>query len=207
MKTEERWLQITAGQGPIECAWAVIKVIEKLHTEAATAKLETKTLELEPGPVPGTAHSALLTISGSNLEPFLAHWQGTIQWIARSPFRPTHKRRNWFVGIDVLEPVEETRFSIHEVKWETMRASGPGGQHVNRTESAVRVTHLPTGIQVHAAEERSQHRNRKLALARLAQKLADIQTGEHDKARTQRWKAHQDLQRGSPTRIFRGEDA
>jgi protein subunit release factor A len=55
-----------------------------------------------------------------------------------------------------------------------MRASGPGGQHVNRTESAVRVTHLPTGVRATAMEERSQHRNRKLALARLTKKLNEI---------------------------------
>ena len=203
MSTQERWLQITAGKGPAECAWALVQVIERLTQEATTAGLETKTLELEPGPASGTAQSALLTITGPNLDQFIAQWQGTIQWTARSPFRPTHKRKNWFVAIDALEPVEETHFNLNEVKWETMRASGPGGQHVNRTESAVRVTHLLTGIQVHAAEERSQHRNRKLALARLAQELADIQSGEHSAARTQRWKAHQQLERGNPTRIFR----
>ena len=151
----------------------------------------------------GTAASALLTIKGANLDAFLNNWQGTIQWIARSPFRPSHKRKNWFVGIETLEPVEETHFNPTDVKWETMRASGPGGQHVNRTESAVRVTHLPTGIAVHAAEERSQHRNRKLALARLAQKLADINTGQQDVARTQRWRTHQELERGNPVRTFR----
>ena len=199
----ERWLQITAGKGPAECAWAVVQVIERLVQEAAVAGLEAKTLELEPGPEPGTAQSALLTISGPGLDRFLAQWQGTIQWTARSPFRPAHKRKNWFVALDVLEPVEETRFSLSDVKWETMRSSGPGGQHVNRTESAVRVTHLPTGIQVHAAEERSQHRNRKLALARLAQKLKDIQTGQRSAARTERWKAHQELERGNPTRVFK----
>ena len=84
---------------------------------------------------------------------------------------PHHKRKNWFVGIDVLEPVDETGFNVKEVRWDTMRASGPGGQHVNRTESAVRVTHLPTGVRATAMEERSQHRNRKLALARLKKKL------------------------------------
>jgi len=67
-----------------------------------------------------------------------------------SPFRPEHQRKNWFVGIEVLEQVENTHFHPRDVKWETMRASGPGGQHVNRTESAVRVTHMPTGIQASA---------------------------------------------------------
>jgi peptide chain release factor len=99
--------------------------------------------------------------------------------------------------------VEETRFDAKDVKWETMRASGPGGQHVNRTESAVRVTHLPTGIQASAAEERSQHRNRKLALARLAQKLAEVDAKQHGEAREKRWRAHQELERGNPVRVYR----
>jgi peptide chain release factor len=109
------------------------------------------------------------------------------------------------VGIDVLDPVEETRFDPREVRWETMRAGGPGGQHVNRTESAVRLTHLPTGIQVTAMEERSQHRNRKLALARLAHKLAERQAKQHSEARERRWRFHRELARGNPVRAFRAD--
>jgi peptide chain release factor len=90
------------------------------------------------------------------------------------------------------------------VAWETMRASGPGGQHVNRTESAVRVTHLPTGVQASASEERSQHRNRKLALARLAAKLEEQTERSHGELRQQRWRAHQDLERGNAVRVLRG---
>jgi peptide chain release factor len=143
-------------------------------------------------------------ISGdAALESFANSWRGTVQWTARSPFRPEHKRKNWFVGVEILEPADETRFNPNDVRWETMRASGPGGQHVNRTESAVRVTHLPTGVQAIAMEERSQHRNRKLALARLLQKLNEIGRRRHDDAREERWRAHQELERGNPVRVFR----
>src|SRR5258708_8823287 len=176
----EVWLQLTAGQGPVECAWAVIRVLEKLREEAASAGLDARTLDLIPGPEAGTANSALVALSGGvDLDSFVNAWRGTVQWIARSPFRPEHKRKNWFVGIEVLEPVEETVFDPKEVRWETMRASGPGGQHVNRTESAVRVNHLPTGLQASAVGERSQHRNRQLALARLTEKIAEPRHGQH----------------------------
>jgi peptide chain release factor len=205
-RKHEVWLQVTAGQGPSECAWAVVKVLEQIQQEAKAASLEFKTIEIEPGPQPGTAHSALISISGdAELEGFANSWRGTVQWTARSPFRPTHKRKNWFVGIDILEPVDETRFDLKEVRWETMRAGGPGGQHVNRTESAVRVTHLPTGAQAMAMEERSQHRNRKLALARLAKKLAEVNSKRIGDAREERWRAHQGLERGNPVRTFRME--
>jgi len=158
-------------------------------------------------PEPGTAHSALISISGgSELEAFAASWIGTVQWTARSPFRPEHKRKNWFVGVDVIEPVDETSFSPQDVHWQTMRASGPGGQHVNKTESAVRVIHVPTGTEATAMEERSQYRNRKLALARLMQKLNRLDAKRFGEARHVRWRAHQDLQRGNPVRVFRVEE-
>ena len=86
-----------------------------------------------------------------------------------------------------------------------MRASGPGGQHVNRTDSAVRVTHVPTGVQATAREERSQHRNRKLALARLIRKLDVLTERQVTQAQEQRWRAHHELQRGNPIRVFRAE--
>jgi peptide chain release factor len=84
-----------------------------------------------------------------------------------------------------------------------MRASGPGGQHVNRTESAVRVTHLPTGLQASASEERSQHRNRKLALARLGAKLEGLKDQQQGEAGRRRWRAHHALERGNPAHVFR----
>jgi peptide chain release factor len=204
VKNGEVWLQISAGQGPIECAWAVLKVLQEMRKEAEAAGLDIRAIGTEPGPEPNTAYSVLLTIpSGPARDSFVDSWRGTVQWVARSPFRPEHKRKNWFVGIDMLEPVEEMRFNAKEVQWEVMCASGPGGQHVNRTESAVRVTHLPTGIQAIASEERSQHQNRKLALARLAKKIADQGTEEQNQANMRRWRAHQELSRGNPIRTFR----
>lgn len=199
------WLQLTAGQGPLECAWAVVEVLQHLQHDAAQAGLRLRTIELEPGPGRGTAHSALLELSGpAGLHAFAESWRGTIQWTARSPYRPHHKRRNWFVGIEILEPVELTRFHPADVAWETMRAAGPGGQHVNRTESAVRVTHKPTGLQATAMEERSQHSNRRLALARLVRKLEQANADREGQARAGRWRSHHGLERGNPSRILRG---
>ena len=198
----EQWLHITAGKGPVECAWAVVKVLERIRAEAAAAGIDAKTVEIEAGPEDGTAQSALIALSGDGVEDLVRSWRGTVQWIARSPFRPEHKRKNWFVGVEAITPVEETRFDPKDVQWETMRASGPGGQHVNKTESAVRVTHLPSGVRASASEERSQHRNRKLALARLGAKLAEIDAERLGGAREQRWRAHRELERGNPARVL-----
>ena len=206
------WLHITAGQGPAECAWAVVKVLEQIQKEAVAASLQFRTLEIQSGAEPGTAHSALISISRVSisgpaaLQSFAASWIGTVQWTARMPFRPLHKRKNWFVGIDVFEPVDETSFSPQDIRWEAMRASGPGGQRVNKTESAIRVIHMPTGTEATATEERSQHRNRKLALARLIQKLNQVDAKRFGEARHERWRAHQELQRGNPVRVLRADE-
>src|SRR5215831_16591629 len=104
MNAERRevWIQITAGQGPMECAWAVVKVLCKPKQEASASGYDVRTLHIEPGPEAGTAYSALVSVSGPvQLDAMLAKWRGTVQYVARSPFRSNHKRKNWFVGVDV----------------------------------------------------------------------------------------------------------
>jgi peptide chain release factor len=202
----ELWLQVSAGQGPAECARAVVRTVEEIRREAEAAGLEARTIDVVPGAEAGTAESALVALRGkTGLSEFAGRWRGTVQWVMRSPFRPEHKRRNWFVGVEVLEPVDETRLERKELKWETMRASGPGGQHVNRTESAVRVTHVPTGLQAVAMEERSQHSNRRLALARLARLVEELNERRAGEAKTERWRAHHGVERGNARRVFRAE--
>lgn len=206
MAREEAWLQVSAGHGPAECAWAVLRVVEKIEREASAAGLGVSTLDVQPGPEPGTAQSVLLSLTATEgLSQSVKAWRGTIQWIAKSPFRPEHKRKNWFVGIEVLEPPAASQFAARDIRFETMRASGPGGQHVNRTESAVRATHVPTGLQASASEERSQHRNKALAIARLALKLEDLSVQHHGESERNRWRAHQELERGNPVKVFREE--
>ncbi len=206
MERCQAWLQVSAGHGPVECAWAVLRVTEKICEEAVACGVEVRTLSSEPGPEPATAQSVLLALSGDRtLDTFVKGWEGTVQWIARSPFRPTHKRKNWFVGVEVFEQPQVVRFDSADVRFETMRASGPGGQHVNRTESAVRATHVPTGLQATASEERSQHRNKALAVARLARKLDEMRESCQGAEKEKRWRAHQALERGKPVRVYRAE--
>jgi peptide chain release factor len=103
-RKQEVWLQVTAGQDPLKCAWAVVKVLEQIQREAAFASFEFRTIEIVPGPKPGTAQSALISISGDAvLESFANSWRGTVQWTAGSPFRPVHKHAGSPMGDDALE--------------------------------------------------------------------------------------------------------
>ena len=199
-----RWLQITSGQGPAECQWVVARVVELIQSEAAKERIACQLLESTPGGEKGTLKSALLALEGDAAEVLASGWHGTIQWIGTSPYRPEHKRKNWFVGLELFAPPEKLAWSESELRIERHRSSGPGGQHVNKTSSAVRVTHLPTGLVVVAREERSQKQNRRLALARLAQLVESRLTDAEGESRQQRWEQHGDLERGNPVRVYDG---
>ncbi len=201
-----RWLQITAGQGPAECQWAVARLVELIQGEAVRQGLNCRLLETIPGEKNDTMKSALLAIEGPAEANFAAGWQGTIQWVGKSPYRPNHKRKNWFVGVEVYVPPEQPQWSDGDVRVDVMRSAGPGGQHVNKTSSAIRITHLPTGLTVVAREERSQQQNRRLASARLAQLLKNQRTGAEAELQRRRWQQHAELERGKPVCVFEGPD-
>ncbi|WP_438263736.1 peptide chain release factor H [Asticcacaulis currens] len=149
--------------------------------------------------------SLLLSVTGDQAEAFVSARVGTIQWIGESPFRPRHKRRNWFVGVNIApSPDAMPDLRDEDIVFQTMRASGPGGQHVNKTDSAVRATHKPTGLIVTAQEQRSQHANRKLARQKLAALLDAQREKAGDNARQAQWSTHQNLERGKAVRTYTG---
>ncbi|QTA85794.1 peptide chain release factor H [Desulfonema magnum] len=201
------WLQITSGRGPEECCRVVAQVAEKIVSEAKQRAYKPHILETIPGIRQHTLRSALIAIEGENeITKFISEWEGTIQWIGRSVFRPKHKRKNWFVGVTSLQPTEDALFHKKDFKIERMRASGPGGQHVNKTETAVRVTHIQTGISAVAQEERSQHFNRKLALTRVCRRLEQEVEVTALKTQQERWQCHNSLERGNPVRVYEGRN-
>jgi peptide chain release factor len=91
-----------------------------------------------------------------------------------------------------------------DIDYQAMRASGPGGQHVNKTDSAVRATHRPSGLVATAREQRSQHANRKLAQLKLAMMIEDRHRQSRNDARRSQWSLHQQLERGRPVRTYAG---
>lgn len=200
------WLQVTSGRGPDECAWVAAQVVDQMVREAMARGHDLRILETVPGGRDRTYKSALLAVEGDDLSAFVAGWQGTIQWVGTSPFRPHHKRKNWFVGVNRFSPPADHVFRPQDLKIESMRSSGPGGQHTNKTESAVRVTHLPTGLSAVAQEERSQHLNRSLAMSRLYERWQAEGQAERRQSQKAQWESHDALERGNPTRTYQGPD-
>lgn len=200
------WLQITAGRGPEECCWVVYRLSQFIMREAEKAGVTSRMIDMIAGDKAKTFKSVLIAIEADDPTLFLKSFEGTVQWIGKSMFRPNHKRKNWFVGVSVFLPPAVPCWSDKEIRIETMRASGPGGQHVNKTDSAVRITHLPTGIKAAAQEERSQHLNRKLAMSRLNELLRERKKKSITDHRSNLWNHHNKLERGNPVRVFEGED-
>lgn len=196
-------IQLTAGQGPDECQLAVTKALHRLSQEAAQLKLKIDCVEEEAGNQSGTLRSVLLSIEGDGAERLIQQWEGTIQWICVSPYRPKHLRKNWFIGVFRCAAPEPD--AANEIRFETTRSSGPGGQHVNKTESAVRATHIASGITVKVQTERSQHANKRLAELLIAHRLACRAAETQGKLRAERHLQHDQLERGNPTRVFKGE--
>lgn len=202
----ERIIQITAGRGPVECAWVVAKVLKYIMADAREQQLNPTVLQKENGHENGTVQSVSIRLNGAHVNLFLKAWLGTVQWIGSSTFRKMHKRKNWFIGIFELEGHTSSDFRENDVVFQAIRSSGPGGQHVNKVSSAIRATHRPTGISVLAMDRRSQHQNKKLALERLAQKVAAQHIEQLQEQLHRAWGNHSNLNRGNPIRVFKGTD-
>ena len=199
-------IQITAGRGPAECTWVAAQVLKKVLEEAQSHQLEAIVLQREAGSENGTVASALVQVKGTPLTAFIASWTGTIQWIGQSTFRKMHKRKNWFIGVFEVEPQQASSLSQKDIQYQAMRSSGAGGQHVNKVSSAIRATHIPTGLSVVAMDSRSQHQNKKLATERLVAKFRISELDQLKRQVADQWENQLNVQRGNPTRVFTGSD-
>lgn len=195
-------LHLSSGQGLQECEWVVAELAHSLCREGAAAGLACELVE----PITGPVTSAMLRLSGVDAEGFAATCIGTIRWVGTSPFRPLHKRRNWFVGVQRISADAETPdLRDEDIRYQTLRASGPGGQHVNKTDSAVRATHLPTGLATLSQDQRSQFANKKIARIKLAMLLDDRRRADEAGGKRALRGQNRELERGNAVRTYEGE--
>lgn len=198
-------LLLSSGNGPGECRQAVGHLLSWLAAKAARygVELDVATRDAAHGPASG-----VVILSGDRASELARAVEGVILWRCQSDLRPRHKRKNWFVQIFRL-PVaaDAVRIDPASVEMQAIRAGGPGGQHQNKTSSAIRARWTSAEGQVYAVvvrDSRSQHQNRRLAVERLAALVA-AEKAEADAARQgETWALHGQLQRGEPRWIFEG---
>ncbi len=195
-------LQISAGTGPIEVRRFVAQLADHLaaRCEAMGALVgDVVVFGDEEAPASVELHLAAAP-------PQVSVLAGTHALVARSKGRGKRARKRWFASVtlcaapEVIAPVKEV--ARGDVTITAMRAGGPGGQHVNKTSSAVRVFHEPTGVTVRVADERSQRDNVRAALARIARLLEQRAEGDAAGARAGRRLLHYRLTRGTPAFVY-----
>ena len=188
-------IQISSGQGPEECELAVGLFYQALRREVEGIQMVSGVKGRRGG-----FSSVVL-----EAEADLSGLEGSVLWVCKSTLRPGHKRKNWYIDVSILEEIPRTSKEM-QVRFETFRSGGKGGQNVNKVETGVRVVHIPTGIAVVSTEARSQHMNKQIALNRLCDILADrdLQCARREKELA--WMEHNRLERGNPVRIYEGRE-
>jgi peptide chain release factor 2 len=171
------FIDIQAGSGGTEAQdWAAM--LERMYLRYCERKgYRVEVLEESPGEVAGIK-SASLKVNGDYAYGRLRTETGIHRLVRKSPFDANSRRHTSFASVFVYPEVDETiEISINpaDLRVDTFRASGAGGQHVNKTNSAIRITHIPTNIVVQCQNDRSQHRNRAEAMAMLKSKLYELE--------------------------------
>ncbi len=202
----EKLIQITSGRGPLECQWVVAKVLKVFLDEVKDHTISYEIIHRENGDENLTLKSVTILLKSKELNGFLENWIGSICWTGKSTFRKLHKRSNWFIGIFELEGLEKINFNEKDIQFQTTRSQGSGGQNVNKVNTAVRATHIPTGLSVFAQDSRSQLENKKLSISRLKENVLAQNIIQLQKRMQDIWNNHLHVQRGSPIRTFSGTD-
>jgi peptide chain release factor 2 len=195
---------VNAGAGGTDAQdWAEM-VLRMLMRWAERRGFKAELLEVSPGEEAGIK-SATFRVEGDNAYGLYSAEKGVHRLVRLSPFDAAHRRQTSFAGVEVAPVVEDAgdvEIDDEDLQVDTYRASGAGGQHVNKTDSAVRITHKPTGIVVQCQNERSQSANKATALAMLRSKLVERAERERQEEIARERGEAQDVNFGSQIRSY-----
>ncbi|MCF8218284.1 MAG: peptide chain release factor 2 [Bacteroidales bacterium] len=197
-------LQINPGAGGTESQdWA--EMLERMYLAWAEKNdFKTTIIDRQEGDVAGIK-SVSIEIDGDYAFGYLKGENGVHRLVRISPFDSAKKRHTSFASVYVYPVVDdsiEIEVDPADISWDTFRSSGPGGQHVNKTESAVRLHHEPTGIAVECQENKSQLKNRKKAMVMLKSKLYEIEMRKKEEARSEIENSKKKIEWGSQIRNY-----
>jgi peptide chain release factor 2 len=198
------FLDIQAGSGGTEAQdWA--QMLQRMYTRYCERKgFSVELLEESPGEVAGIK-SAALKVNGDYAYGHLRTETGIHRLVRKSPFDANSRRHTSFASVFVYPEVDETidiQLNPADLRIDTFRASGAGGQHVNKTNSAIRITHLPTNIVVQCQNDRSQHRNKAEAMAMMKSKLYELELRKQLEEKQAREDAKTDIGWGHQIRSY-----